>query len=219
MLLTPDIAKIIKQRGSQTRGKAKVKMTSMVETLYNFASGHGRKTISNNRALAEELKFEKGFIYKTLTNDTRKGIYQNEIIQKAVNKMWFQNKRDEGVLYSNMFNPLLVPAIALILTAIECNIDEWSTGIKTDVPFYADDYRETYCKHIESLEVFGEKTIKYKMLDTLQKHLHNYGRLHSGATPLAFKSCLAIPLTAFEAAIKEYEENDDTDSDGEMQSN
>jgi Domain of unknown function (DUF6532) len=51
-------------------------------------------------------------------NGKRKGIYNHPIIQKAVNKMWFKNKRDEGVLFSEYFNPLAVPSIALILTAV-----------------------------------------------------------------------------------------------------
>ncbi|KAG6848180.1 hypothetical protein C0991_000861, partial [Blastosporella zonata] len=67
-----------------------------------------------------------------------------------------------------------------------------------------------------SLEVFGRHTSKYQLLDTLQKRLHNYGRLHAGATPLAQKSVLVISLSAIQDAIKEYEEEDKTDDDGEM---
>ena len=32
--------------------------------------------------------------------------------------MWFQNKRDEGVLFTEMFKPIPVPAIAFVLTAV-----------------------------------------------------------------------------------------------------
>ncbi|KAG6904927.1 hypothetical protein DXG01_006171, partial [Tephrocybe rancida] len=152
--LTPDIGKIIKQRGSQTRGEAKSKTASLVETMYGFNSGQGRKIVAANRDLAERLKLQKGFLYKELTEDIRKGIYKHAIIQMAINKMWFKNKRDEGVVYTDMFYPMPIPAIALILTAIECNIDEWVSGTKTDIAFYADDYRTTYMKHIESLETF-----------------------------------------------------------------
>jgi hypothetical protein len=48
----------------------------------------------------------------------RKGMYNHPIIQKAVNAMWFQNKRDEGVIFTEMFKPIPVPAIALVLTAV-----------------------------------------------------------------------------------------------------
>lgn len=51
-------------------------------------------------------------------NGKRKGIYNHPIIQKAVNRMWFKNKRDEGILNSDYFNPISVPSIALILTAV-----------------------------------------------------------------------------------------------------
>ncbi|KAG6904232.1 hypothetical protein DXG01_011598, partial [Tephrocybe rancida] len=52
--MTPDIGKIIKQRRSQTCGKAKAKTASMVETLYGFSSGHGPKAVGANPRRAPE---------------------------------------------------------------------------------------------------------------------------------------------------------------------
>jgi hypothetical protein len=156
LALTPDIAKIvsdtlllgailiafqIKARGSQARGEIKDKTKPLVEGLYGFNSGHGRKAIAANRKLAEELKRERGFIYKvyvsfllrmcfncliiktiSINSETdepeRKGMYLHPIIQKAVNVMWFQNKRDEGVQFTEMFKPFPIPAIAFVLTAV-----------------------------------------------------------------------------------------------------
>ena len=40
------------------------------------------------------------------------------IVQCAVNDMWFQNKYDEGIKYKKNFDPLPIPAIALVLTAV-----------------------------------------------------------------------------------------------------
>ena len=40
------------------------------------------------------------------------------IVQRAVNDMWFQNKYDEGIKYEKNFDPLPIPAIALVLTAV-----------------------------------------------------------------------------------------------------
>jgi hypothetical protein len=34
--------------------------------------------------------------------------------------MWFKNKRDEGIMFSDYFNPISIPSIALILTAVSC---------------------------------------------------------------------------------------------------
>jgi hypothetical protein len=106
--------------------------------MYGFESGRSKKAIAANRKLAEELKQEKGFIYEVspglfyLYNSSanlckelslngggpRKGMYNHPIIQKAINTMWFQNKRDEGVNFTKMFKPIPVQAIAFVLTAV-----------------------------------------------------------------------------------------------------
>jgi Domain of unknown function (DUF6532) len=51
-------------------------------------------------------------------NGKRKGIYNHPIIKKAVNKMWFMNKRDEGINFQDYFNLLSIPSIVLILTTL-----------------------------------------------------------------------------------------------------
>ena len=61
---------------------------------------------------------------------------------------------------------------------IECNIDEWATGIKMDITFWADEYRPIYEGHVASLTAFGEYS-KSKDLDLrgrLQRKLYNFGR-------------------------------------------
>jgi hypothetical protein len=45
-------------------------------------------------------------------------MYGYVIIQKAVNAMWFKNKHDEGVVFTDKFSPVPVPAIALLLMAV-----------------------------------------------------------------------------------------------------
>ena len=59
-------------------------------------------------------------IFQVLSDDDgrRRGIYDHPIIQKAVNKMWFKNKHDEGIVLKDYFNPMQIPSIALILTAV-----------------------------------------------------------------------------------------------------
>ena len=111
--------------------------------------------------------------------------------------MWFKNKRSEGIIYPDLFNPISVPSIALILTAvsssmnyysvstnlstpqIECNIDEWISGTKTDVTFWADDYRALYDSHFLSLTSFGQysESKGVDLLGWLQRRLYNFGRL------------------------------------------
>ena len=109
--------------------------------------------------------------------------------------MWFKNKRDEGIVYPDLFNPISVHSIALILTAvsnsihdfhvsnnlstlqIECNIDEWISSTKMEVTFWADDYRTTYESHVSSLTAFSEYSNSkgLDLLGLLQRKLYNYG--------------------------------------------
>ena len=110
------------------------------------------------------------------------------------------NKHDEGIILKDYFNPIQIPSIPLILTAvscsffksiinrviffyhfqIECNIDEWATDLKTDITFYADKYRTIYESHVVSLTEFGNysKSKNVDLLGRLQRKLYNYGRCY-----------------------------------------
>ncbi|EDR01732.1 uncharacterized protein LACBIDRAFT_332970 [Laccaria bicolor S238N-H82] len=221
LLLDADVAKIVKACGSQARGKAKSKTQALFEVLYRFDSGCGKSAIKKNRDKAERLKHEKGFVYKELEdlNDPeshRKGMYQHPIIQKAVNCMWFKNRRDEGILFETLFEGMPLPAIALLLTAIEANIDEWLTRIRVAASFFADEYRKVYASHLNSLMSFADYSCDQGIVKRLRWRWYNYGHQHAGAPSTSLKDIPAIPVSVFAAAVLEYEESSETDDDGDM---
>ncbi|KAJ6549154.1 hypothetical protein B0H10DRAFT_1851265 [Mycena sp. CBHHK59/15] len=91
--------------------------------------------------------------------------------------MWFNNRRDEGAMHPDIFGPEFPrPALALILSSIDCSIDEWATGIKTDVPFTATDYRSVYQEHLKCLAEFEEHTKPHNILGNILTRMHNIGR-------------------------------------------
>ncbi|KAF8871401.1 hypothetical protein BD779DRAFT_1381304, partial [Infundibulicybe gibba] len=208
--LTPSIFRIIRSRNSQLHGEAKTKIALLVPPIYGFRSRHSRKIIVANRNLAEALKYQKAFVYKALGNETtpNRGLYQNPIIQEAVNILWFQNKHDEGIEFSGMFDPVPIEAIAFVLMAVEAAIDKWSTRIKIDIPFKADDYRETYRAHCRSLHEYGIYTHKNNLLDKMCQKLYDNGQDHAGVPPRNIECLPAIPHSAFKAALEEDEEGD-----------
>ena len=59
---------------------------------------------------------------------------------------------------------------------MECGIDEWGTGIKTEVPFTAMDYRPMFDAHLKCLREFREATKKHELLDKICLKLYNVGR-------------------------------------------
>ncbi|KAJ7877811.1 hypothetical protein B0H13DRAFT_2346888 [Mycena leptocephala] len=190
MEITPTISKLITTRGSHLRGELKTKMKPTVELIYGFKTGQNKKTIAHNRQLAEQLKEDLTFTFKNITN--RKGIYRSPVIQKAVNSMWFANRRDEGPSYPEFFNPFRKAGLALVLTVGENLIDERLTGIRTD-----------------------EETGQYKILDNILGRLHNIGRFHSGAQPITAFPKSVLNKADVAAAIKEYVEDSETESDAE----
>ncbi|KAJ7824478.1 hypothetical protein B0H13DRAFT_2375458 [Mycena leptocephala] len=201
---TPDIAKLIAHRGPQMRGELKTKVRALTELVFGFESGQNKRNVRKNRQLAEDLKEGMGYCYKESPADVegRKGIYKAKIIQKAINQMWFNNRRDEGPIFPK-------PAFALVLSAIECSIDEWATGIKTDVPFTSADYRSVYQEHLKCLNEFEKHTAPRDILGNILTRVHNIGRFHSGAQPIApVASTSALLKAALDAAIREYDEDE-----------
>ncbi|KAG1804409.1 uncharacterized protein BJ212DRAFT_1284416, partial [Suillus subaureus] len=96
--------------------------------------------------------------------EMKRGIYKTELIQSAVNSMWFANHGDKGVIHRRYFDPLPVELLALILTAIECCINEWITGVREDIKFLSATYSPVYQVHLNSLQHFNECTNAYNLL-------------------------------------------------------
>ncbi|KAJ7787795.1 hypothetical protein B0H14DRAFT_2629001 [Mycena olivaceomarginata] len=187
MDMTLDIAKLITSRTSQMRGELKTKVRVLVKLTFSFESDQNKCNVRKNHQLAEDLKEGMGYAYKTSPSkaDSRKGLYKAPLIQKSLNVMWFANCRSEGATYPEMFGPILhKPTLALVLTAIECGIDEWATGIKADVPFTSADYRSVYIDHIKAMTDFETRSAPRDILGNILTRLHNIGRFHSGAQPL-----------------------------------
>ncbi|KAJ7186195.1 hypothetical protein C8R46DRAFT_1208276 [Mycena filopes] len=215
--LTPTIYKlctIVVAVFPDVRGEMKTKVKPLTETIYGFRSGHDKKTIAFNRKRAEDLKEGSRFTMKDVK--AKKGLFKNAILQKGCNTIWFANRRDEGPMAPDLFNPLTAPALAALITVTENTIDEYLTGIRTDVPFTANDYRTVYQTHLRALEQFATHTAKYNLLDTILLRMHNIARFHSGAQPIAQITTAVLSTEVLDAALKEFEEDSETETDGEQ---
>lgn len=56
------------------------------------------------------------------SDDGNTGLYGVKIIQKAINTIWFRNKKSEGVLYPELYKPFPEVALALVLTAVSHSV-------------------------------------------------------------------------------------------------
>ncbi|KZP22922.1 hypothetical protein FIBSPDRAFT_738198, partial [Athelia psychrophila] len=133
-----------------------------------------------------------------------KGLYKSKIIQSSVNQVWFRNKKDEGVKYPEFYRPIPEVGLALILTAIECCIDEWASGTRDAIEFSADEYESKYHAHVSNLDRFEEHTKAYNILPKLLMDLHDNGRINAKADPIEEQASRAISPSAFDVAIEEF---------------
>ena len=62
-----------------------------------------------------------------------------------------------------------------MLSQMECGIDEWGTGIKTEVPFTTMDYHPMFDAHLKCLCELQEATKKHELLDKICFKLYNVG--------------------------------------------
>ncbi|KIK32086.1 hypothetical protein CY34DRAFT_38169, partial [Suillus luteus UH-Slu-Lm8-n1] len=169
--LMPAAIKMLLKRTSHVRGELKTKMWSLTRSFFGFRSSESREVIRRNRDLAESLKEGLSFVFKVCSAMT--GIYKTELIQDGINVMWFANRSDEGIIYNKYFNPMPIKVIALMLTAIECCIDEWMQGVKEDIKFTAAAYGSVYNNHLDSLQRFDQRTAPYKLFEKICDNLHD----------------------------------------------
>ncbi|KZT05796.1 uncharacterized protein LAESUDRAFT_655250, partial [Laetiporus sulphureus 93-53] len=101
-----------------------------VETVFGFQMTGKIAVKKRNRALAEKLLKNDAFVYRKLgdMNNHYKGLYQHRIIQLIINRVWFKDKQDDGIVLDKVYHPFPFVAFAIVLTAIECTIDEWVSG-------------------------------------------------------------------------------------------
>ncbi|KAG2045833.1 hypothetical protein BDR06DRAFT_900115, partial [Suillus hirtellus] len=72
------------------------------------------------------------------------GLYTLELLQNSINITWFAYGNDEGAVYPKYFKPIPVKVVTLMLTGIECCIDEWFQGLKEDIKFTLATYASVY---------------------------------------------------------------------------
>ncbi|KAG1730813.1 uncharacterized protein EDB91DRAFT_1085285 [Suillus paluster] len=208
-----EIIKMITSQGSHFHGEVKSKVQPYIADEYGFETSTKQFVIDRSIMLTRELKKNFAFVYKTCSADGNKGLYGSKIIQKAVNTMWFCDKKDEGVLYPEFYKPFPEVGLTLLLTAIESCIDEWSTGAQSNKMFTVDEYQGVLDEHLNNLTDFDEHTKAQGLLPKLLSHLHDSGCVHSKADPLGHDTGCTMARSTFDAAIKEYNDHGGVFSD------
>ncbi|KAF8547284.1 hypothetical protein OG21DRAFT_1425178, partial [Imleria badia] len=102
-------------------------------------------------------------------------IYITPAIQQVINAVLFKNKSDDGVKWARYYEPFPKAGFVLALTAIECVINEWESGMCKMIMFKEHEYLAVYRKHLVSLNKFNTMTASIGLLTKLLQQVYENG--------------------------------------------
>jgi len=186
--------------------ETKRRILHIVEAEYGFDTSHAPDRISSNAALAQALLSNMAFVYREHNPDgTRHHPYRHPALQRVINITWFQRKDDDGVVFHEHFSPLSVPAIAFILTVIECCIDEWTDGTRKETEWDEQRFKTVYHSHISSLNDLSQRDITQgeSLFEHIREGLLREARKHAGVPPEPVTELGRFSSDALDAAYRE----------------
>jgi len=195
-----DLAERLASIGLRFHAAVKEKITPLVERYYGFDTSKAAESLSHNIELARALKKDAAFTYG---DEEHTLPYRHRVIQQAINVIWFNDRSSDGVVFSNVFNPMPYEAIALVLALIECCIDEWSSGSWTRIPFTYENYHEVYSHHLSAMKSLSGQGLELRGCDPLRQlrsEMFNRGRDHAGVPRRSMSQERSWPRDKVDAA-------------------
>ena len=162
----------------------------------------------------------------SITRKTKVFVFLNSIAQSQKSDVPSCSQ-----LYVSLFK-LTSASVTFIPCKIECCIDKFANGTRKDIQFTAKEYEPIYVEHLSNLDKFDDHTKAHGIVPKLLMALHDNG--WCVISPILFQKLYsymcsfnvkvdpfndhigrAMSLSAFDAAIEEYN-NGDNGSDSEM---
>ncbi|KAH9984993.1 hypothetical protein BJV77DRAFT_141661 [Russula vinacea] len=183
-LLRQDKEFVYSNMGLLTYFKADIKHA--VESSYGFDTSRAPDIISRNAYRAQKLLTNMTFIYLVPNFGGPPHFpYRHPIIQTVINRTWFEDKEDDGIVFHEYFAPMIpIEVIALVLMIIESCIGEWSDGTWNESKLSEERYKSIYLSHLNTLRDlrnYGEHQQGGDLLAQIQCDLLKEARIHAGA--------------------------------------
>ncbi|KAJ7097060.1 hypothetical protein B0H15DRAFT_797793 [Mycena belliarum] len=180
MELTVRMAGMIKKYGSHARSTLKDGVRPLVAPTYKFTVGDTPEIISANIKLWKALLEESAFHYKAFQEPlSRTGFAGNTIIMGGLRGIWFRTKAGRGVIYSEYFSPITLVTLALLFTAIEFCIDEYSSGRFQQANFDEIVNKDRYDVHLRDLTDWAG--LMPPVTTSIRQQMHDSCRASTGA--------------------------------------
>ncbi|KAG6808948.1 hypothetical protein H0H92_002282 [Tricholoma furcatifolium] len=123
--LTDRMLRLIKRRGSRIQGDMLGVVRNEVQMFFGFRRDRA-SYIKKNADTATALNKNKSFHYRKQAS--QEGFYENAIILSVLTVTAFKDSGAPGVIFEDIFNPISLHTLALVLTLVDFCISEWLTG-------------------------------------------------------------------------------------------
>lgn len=146
---------ILRQKLSQIRQDVRNAALAKTAIHYGITSALEPADIIT---LVDRLKTKLTYVFGDV--DRYKQPYGNPIFQILINTLFFEGKRkSDAITNPAPWNPMPLPVIALMATAIHSVLDDWSTGKNEAAKskFSHDKYAPIYRDHLANLNKFKQR--------------------------------------------------------------
>ncbi|KAJ7168728.1 hypothetical protein C8R46DRAFT_1268186 [Mycena filopes] len=177
MQLTERMASMMTKYGAHARSAVVSCVRPLIAPTYGFKVGDSEKILRKNSSIYKRLLEESGFHYEDTT--LRTGYAKNPIILESIRVTWFKNKSGHGVLFVESFSPITLVTLAIIFTAIEFCIEEYSTGRFQQAMFDEAQNKDRFDVHLKDLTDWA--ALKPSVTDVVRQRMHDKLRASTGA--------------------------------------
>ncbi|KAG9084905.1 hypothetical protein FS749_004840 [Ceratobasidium sp. UAMH 11750] len=167
-------------RMSWFRGETKVRVRPVIPFAYPFVNPpRTREDLVHNRELAEKL-LPNAFHCLDI-NKPREHQYEHPGLRDAIATAFFWAPDAIGPMYHQKFQPLPLPAVAMVLTIVQHCIKEWKTGRHVTCELNAGKQLKIYDAHLQGLLEYAKPA--GKRLRKFQREWFKYGLDYASTLP------------------------------------
>ncbi|KAG8724615.1 hypothetical protein FRC09_016585 [Ceratobasidium sp. 395] len=182
---------IMTRRASWVRGKVKERIRTVVQYGHGFRNpATCRSDVKHNKRLARKLQ-PNVFHCLNLEPDTNQ--YEHPEFIRAIGAGLFWEEDAIGVVFREEFNPITLPAAALVLTMMQVCIAEWETGYFKPQDLDVDKQRVYFESHL--LGLYEYEKVAYSRLLRFRGEWFAAGIEYSGSNVAEDDPRAARPYT------------------------
>ncbi|CDO75907.1 hypothetical protein BN946_scf184877.g1 [Trametes cinnabarina] len=164
-----------------------------------------------NRQRVSLLSRAHAFAYEIIGErpESHVGLYEAEIIQLVINRIFYKTATDDAVRLATTYEPFPSVGLTLVLTAIQCVIDEWESGVFLKVTFSEENYYGVYKRHLQELCAFEDESGLDHILMEICTKISVCGREHARAPARNQHNPEVLSRSAISDAVASYKRQKD----------